>query len=149
MSIHAAPPPGVTDSADLFDFSRSRRLAATASHLPYRPAVEDAMTTPTATVQARPAPHSIRTALVVGHEGDERVMGAIAQAGNYDMVVVEPPQHAYSQIKRVAPDMIVVCLSMDDPEGFQVMSMLQLDRDTAKIPMIMCLVQPVAPHPDV
>jgi len=38
---------------------------------------------------------------------------------------------------------------MDDPDGFQVMSMLQLDRDTAKIPMIMCLVQPVAPHPDV
>jgi len=83
----------------------------------------------------------------VGHEGDERVMSAIAEAGNYDMVIVEPPQHAYSQIKRLGPDMVVVCLSLDDPDGFQVMSMMQLDRETAKIPMIMCLVQPAAAPP--
>jgi len=99
------------------------------------------MTTPTATVQARPTTLALRTALVVGHHVDEQVMGAIAQAGNYDMVVVEPPHRAYSQIKRVVPDMVVVCLSLDDPDGFQVMSMLQLDRETARIPVIMCLVQ--------
>jgi DNA-binding response OmpR family regulator len=100
------------------------------------------------TARAGPPKQALRKALVVGHEGDERVLTAIAQAGSYDVVMVEPAARAYSQIKRLVPDMVVVCLSLDDPEGFQVMSMLQLDRDTAKIPVIMCLLQPAPPHPD-
>jgi PleD family two-component response regulator len=45
---------------------------------------------------------------------------------------------SYSQIKRVTPELVIVCLSFDDVEAFQLMSMLKLDRDTSTIPVVMC-----------
>jgi hypothetical protein len=76
---------------------------------------------------------------VVGRDTDERVLDMIAEAGNYDVVVVAPTASAYSQIKRSAPDMIVACVAFDDPAAFQLMSMLAIDRDTARIPLATCL----------
>jgi DNA-binding response OmpR family regulator len=57
-------------------------------------------------------------------------------AGDYDVIVLEPIAHAYSQIKRIAPNLIILCLSFDDPEAFQVLSMLHMDGDTARIPLL-------------
>jgi CheY-like chemotaxis protein len=57
-------------------------------------------------------------------------------AGHYDVVFVENSRHAYSQIKRVLPNLVILCLHVDDMDGFQVLSMLKLDEDTRSIPVL-------------
>jgi len=43
-------------------------------------------------------------------------------------------EHAYSQIKRVQPNLVILCVCIDDMDGFQVLSMLKLDAETRDIP---------------
>ena len=57
-------------------------------------------------------------------------------AGHYDVVFVENSRHAYSQIKRVQPNLVILCLHVDDMDGFQVLSMLKLDEETRSIPVL-------------
>ena len=57
-------------------------------------------------------------------------------AGHYDIVFVESSEHAYSQIKRVQPNLVILCVRIDDATGFQVLSMLKLDDDTRGIPVL-------------
>jgi CheY-like chemotaxis protein len=42
----------------------------------------------------------------------------------------------YSQIKRVQPNLAIICVDMEDGEGVQVLSMLKLDPDTKDIPVL-------------
>jgi CheY-like chemotaxis protein len=60
----------------------------------------------------------------------------VLEAGRYDVVFVESSAHAYSQIKRVQPHLVILCVRIDEPEGFQVLSMLKLDGDTSSIPVL-------------
>jgi PleD family two-component response regulator len=60
----------------------------------------------------------------------------VLDAGNYDVVFVESSGHAYSQIKRVRPDLVILCVEIDDAEGLNVLSMLKLDPDTRDIPVV-------------
>jgi CheY-like chemotaxis protein len=55
----------------------------------------------------------------------------------YSVVFVESMRDAYSQIKRVQPTLVILCVEMDDSDGFQVLSMLKLDDDTSRIPIVM------------
>ncbi len=57
-------------------------------------------------------------------------------AGRYDVVFVESSAHAYSQIKRVQPHLVILCMRIEDLDGFQVLSMLKLDEDTRNIPVL-------------
>ena len=34
------------------------------------------------------------------------------------------------------PNLVIVCVRIEDPEGFQVLSMLKLDEDTRTIPVL-------------
>jgi len=56
------------------------------------------------------------------------------------VVFVESTEHAYSHIKRLSPHLIIVCLDIDDMDGFQVLSMLKLDNETKGIPVVTCTV---------
>ena len=58
------------------------------------------------------------------------------RAGHYDIVFVESSDHAYSQIKRVMPDLVILCVRIEDLDGFQVLSMLKLDEETRAIPVL-------------
>ena len=49
---------------------------------------------------------------------------------------VESNAHAYSQIKRVKPNLVILCMRLEDTDGFQVLSMLKLDDDTRGIPVL-------------
>jgi len=60
----------------------------------------------------------------------------VLDAGNYDVVFVDSSAHAYSQIKRVQPDLVILCVQLDDTEGLSVLSMLKLDAETRKIPVM-------------
>lgn len=69
------------------------------------------------------------------------LLETVLDAGQYDVVFVESTEHAYSHIKRLTPHLIIVCLDIDDLDGFQVLSMLKLDADTKFIPVVTCTVQ--------
>ena len=60
----------------------------------------------------------------------------VLDAGHYDVVFVESSEHAYSQIKRVQPNLVVLCVRIDDADGLQVLSMLKLDEETRRIPVV-------------
>jgi PleD family two-component response regulator len=60
----------------------------------------------------------------------------VLDAGHYDVVFVESSQHAYSQIKRVQPNLVILCVRIEDADGFQVLSMLKLDEETRSIPVL-------------
>lgn len=82
---------------------------------------------------------SATTQKVVIVNGSAAVMDlleTVLEAGNYDMVFVESSAHAYSQIKRVQPDLVVLCVRIEDLDGFQVLSMLKLDAETSSIPVL-------------
>jgi CheY-like chemotaxis protein len=64
------------------------------------------------------------------------LLETVLEAGHYDVVFVESSQHAYSQIKRVQPNLVILCVRIDDADGFQVLSMLKLDSGTRDIPVL-------------
>ena len=66
------------------------------------------------------------------------LLETVLDNGHYDVVVVESTEHAYSHIKRIDPHLVIVCLDIEDLEGFQVLSMLKLDPQTRDIPVVTC-----------
>ena len=76
---------------------------------------------------------------VVVVNGGADVIGmleVVLDAGRYDMVFVESPDHAYSQVKRVLPDFIILCAGVEHLEAFQLLTLLKLDPDTRDIPVL-------------
>jgi PleD family two-component response regulator len=63
------------------------------------------------------------------------VEGAL-DAGSYDVVFIESHTHAYSQIKCVQPNLVILCVSIDDVDAFQILTMLKLDEETRGIPVL-------------
>jgi PleD family two-component response regulator len=87
----------------------------------------------------RPALPATTTQKVVIINGNAEILALLEtalDAGHYDVVFVESTAHAYSQIKRVQPDLAILCVRMDDAEGLRVLSMLKLDADTRTIPIL-------------
>jgi CheY-like chemotaxis protein len=83
----------------------------------------------------QPAPR-LRTVAVVSRNPDQHVLGSAICAVDHDVVLVEPTDHAYSHIKEIRPDLVIVCMSGDDIDGCRVLSMLALDRETSAIPVL-------------
>ena len=76
---------------------------------------------------------------VVVVDGNAEVLGmleAVLDAGRYDMVFVESSDHAYSQIRKVVPNLVIVCANAELPDGFQLLTMLKLDPATRDIPVL-------------
>lgn len=99
------------------------------------------MTNATDTVSSAewPAPVAATTQRVVIINGNAEVLArleTVLDAGHYDVVFLESTAHAYSQIKRVQPDIAILCVGADDADGLQVLSMLKLDQETRAIPVL-------------
>src|SRR5687768_10951871 len=76
---------------------------------------------------------------VVVVNGRTEVLGmleAVLDAGRYDMVFVESSEHAYLQIKKVLPNLVILCARIENLEGFQLLTMLKLDAETREIPVL-------------
>jgi PleD family two-component response regulator len=76
---------------------------------------------------------------VVVVNGNTEVLGmleTVLDAGRYDMVFVESSDRAYSQIKRVVPNLVILCARIEDLDGFQLLTMLKLDDETRSIPVL-------------
>ena len=81
--------------------------------------------------------HTIQKVVIMNGTTDmlELVETAL-DAGRYDVVFVESSAHAYSQIKRVQPNLVILCMRIEDAAGFGVLSMLKLDNETRDIPVL-------------
>jgi CheY-like chemotaxis protein len=76
---------------------------------------------------------------VVVVNGNTEVLGmleTVLDAGRYDMVFVESEDRAYSQVKRVVPDLVILCTRIEQLNGFQLLTMLKLDPETRDIPIL-------------
>jgi PleD family two-component response regulator len=76
---------------------------------------------------------------VVVVNGNTEVLGmleTVLDAGRYDMVFVECADRAYSQIKKVLPNLVILCTKIEQLDGFQLLTMLKLDADTREIPVL-------------
>lgn len=80
--------------------------------------------------------NSQKVVIVNGNADMLALVDSLLEAGHYDVVFVESTDHAYSQIKRVVPDLVIMCVQIDDVNVFQVLSMLKLDADTCEIPVV-------------
>jgi PleD family two-component response regulator len=77
-----------------------------------------------------------RVVIVNGSPEMLEMLETVLDAGHYDVVFVESSQHAYSQIKRVQPNLVILCVRTDAVDGFQVLTMLKLDEETRGIPVV-------------
>jgi CheY-like chemotaxis protein len=76
---------------------------------------------------------------VVIVNGTPEVLASIetaVEAGRYGVVFIESIDHAYSQIKRVQPNLVILCVRLDEMSGFHVLSMLKMDEATRSIPVV-------------
>jgi CheY-like chemotaxis protein len=76
---------------------------------------------------------------VVVVNGDPEILElleSVLEAGRYDMVFVESSARAYSRIKHVQPDLVILCMRIDETDGFHLLSMLKLDEETRHIPLV-------------
>ena len=79
-----------------------------------------------------------KVAIVNGSPQLLALVETVLSAGHYDVVFIESVAHAYSHIKRVQPNLVILCVRLDDMDTLQVLSMLKLDEDTRRIPVLTC-----------
>ena len=98
-------------------------------------------TTPTSAATATsektaPSQAMQKVVIVNGSTDMLALLETVLSAGHYDVVFVESNEHAYSHIKRVQPNLVILCMCLEDHDGFQVLSMLKLDHETRRIPVL-------------
>jgi CheY-like chemotaxis protein len=82
---------------------------------------------------------SVQKVVVVN--GNTEVLGmleTVLDAGHYDMVFVESSDRAYSQVRKVRPDLVILCTTVDELDTCQLLTMLKTDADTRSIPVVTC-----------
>jgi CheY-like chemotaxis protein len=82
------------------------------------------------------SPATQKVVIVNGSTDMLTLLETVLDAGHYDVVFVESSEHAYSHIKRVQPNLVILCMRIEDRGGFQVLSMLKLDDETRRIPVL-------------
>ncbi len=61
---------------------------------------------------------------------------SVLDPGHYEVVFVESDDHPYAQIRRLQPHIVILCVRIEDLDGFQVLTMLKLDEETRTIPVL-------------
>jgi DNA-binding NarL/FixJ family response regulator len=57
-------------------------------------------------------------------------------------VVVESLEHAYSRIRQLEPDLVLVFMEISDPNACQLLTMLETDGRLRRIPVVTCATKP-------
>ena len=83
-----------------------------------------------------PRPGTHKVVIVNGSPSMAEQFESVLSGGHYDVVFVESTDHAYSHIKRVQPNLVILCTQIEDMDGLQVLSMLKLDKETCDIPVL-------------
>ena len=77
-----------------------------------------------------------KVVVVNGNSEVLSMLETVLDAGRYDVVFVETSDHAYSSIRKVRPDLVILCTRVEDLDGFQLLTMLKLDDVTRDIPVL-------------
>jgi PleD family two-component response regulator len=77
-----------------------------------------------------------KVAIVNGSTDVLEVLETVLDAGQYDLVFVDANERAYSQIRTMQPDLVILCVRIEDLDGFHLLSMLKLDDETRSIPVL-------------
>ena len=90
-----------------------------------------------------PATRSARSVVVVGGCPDrvQNLQDLLVDTSGYDVIVVESIARGYSRIRQVVPDFVIVVHDINDLAACQLLSMLKLDRELSRIPLLTCAVQ--------
>ncbi len=64
------------------------------------------------------------------------LLESVLDGGRYDLLFADASQHAYSLIAKEQPNLVVLCTAIDRADGFQLLSMLKLDPQTKRIPVV-------------
>jgi PleD family two-component response regulator len=85
----------------------------------------------------RPEPATRQLAVFVGG-GPEAlaVVEPVLDGRAYEIEFVASDDEPYATIAALKPDLVVVSLGMDETNGFQLLTMLRLDPETASIPVL-------------
>jgi CheY-like chemotaxis protein len=82
------------------------------------------------------APAATRVVLVGGGPEVLEYAEPLLPRGMYEVDFVETYEGPYGAIRAQRPDLIVLCLRIEDEDGFQLLSMLRLDPATRSIPVL-------------
>jgi CheY-like chemotaxis protein len=63
----------------------------------------------------------------------------------YDVEFVDMNDEPYATVAALKPDIVVINLELDDEAGFQLLTMLRLDPETAQIPVLSYVQEETAP----
>ena len=63
---------------------------------------------------------------------------------DFNVIVVESIERAYSRITQAQPDVVVVFMNIDDADGCQLLSMLHMDRGLRGMSVVTCATGPDA-----
>jgi PleD family two-component response regulator len=83
-----------------------------------------------------PSPARQQVVIVNGNTETLELLESVLDAGHYDVAFVDSSDHAYAHIRRVQPNLVILCVRIEDVAGFQVLSMLKLDEETQHIPVL-------------
>lgn len=63
----------------------------------------------------------------------------LREFGGYEAFIIHEGEMAYQQLKKEAPDLIILDVRMDSPQrGWSILDLLRLDPQTRDIPVIVC-----------
>jgi len=78
-----------------------------------------------------------RLIAIVASSVSSDTLDQLLEAGGYDVMLIDSMNDAYTQIKAVIPHVVIVCMQPDEETiGCQVLSMLNLDRQTSRIAVL-------------
>ena len=79
---------------------------------------------------------------VVAVSGDELrpalIDALVADENDYGPIFLEPFSQAYSRIRQVTPDVVIVYCEIGDTAACQLLSMLKMDDDLAGVLVLIC-----------
>lgn len=83
---------------------------------------------------------SMRTQTVAVVDASPTVLASLEAGLDGDryskVVLLDSHTHAYGEIKRFRPHVVIVCTSLNDPRGYTLLTMLKLDQETRDIPVV-------------
>ncbi|HEX8918052.1 MAG TPA: response regulator [Chloroflexota bacterium] len=81
----------------------------------------------------------VRIAVVNDDTAFLSLMAEVLEENGWETFIVREGKHAYEMIKEHRPDLVILDIRMESPEnGWHIIELLKLDRDTAALPMIVC-----------
>jgi len=81
--------------------------------------------------------HTRTIAIVNGGPEMVLLLETVVDPGAYQVeFVTMMSRQVHARLRAMAPDLIVLCMRIDDPAGFQLLSLLKLDPVTREIPVL-------------